>query len=130
MPSGTYETDAQPIRGDVFLDRVLGWLCLSCALPILGVAIYRLGHIPFGEPSWVQPVKVLLAGLGIVGIGAIITSKPAAIRLAMGIYGIRLFALVAMYPWSGGPRFWGTELLWNLTVIGYCLLRLKPNKTQ
>lgn len=126
MSAGTYENDVQPIRGDVFLDRILGWLCFACALPILGVAVYRLGHVPPGEPSWVQPAKVVIATLGVIGIGAIITSKPAAIKLAMGIYGLRLFSLVALYPWSNGPRFWGTELIWDLTVIGYCLLRLKP----
>jgi hypothetical protein len=130
MPAGTYEEDVQPIRGDVFLDRILGWLCLACALPIVGVAIYRLGHVPAGEPTWVQPAKVLIGCLGIIGIAAIITSKPAAIRFAAGLYGLRLLALVAMYPWSNGPRFWGTELVWDLTVIGYCLLRLKPESAS
>lgn len=128
MIEGTYEDDVQPIRGDVFLDRILGWLCLVCALPILGVAIYRLGHTMVGEPSWVQPAKVVFCALGIVGIAAIITSKPGAIRFAMWLYGLRLLALIAMYPWSGGPRFWGTELIWDLTVIFYCQLRLKTKQ--
>ncbi len=124
MSAGTYESQSPTIRGDVFLDRVLGWLCISCAIPILGVAIYKLSHLPAGEPTWVQPARVFLIALGILGIFAIITSKPKAFRFALILHVIRLVGVFALFAYSG-PRFSITEIIWNLTVIGYCWLRLK-----
>src|SRR5688572_733261 len=130
MAAGTYEDDVTPIPGNILLDRVLGGLCFICSLPILGVAIWRLSHPTPGEPTWVQPAKVVLAVLGTVGIGAIITSRLAFIRVALWLHVVRLLALFAMYPWSGQMRFWGTELIWNLAVIGYCYLRLRSETSR
>ncbi len=124
MPAGTYEDEINPIPGDVFLDRVLGWLCLVCGLAILGVAVYRLFHLPVGEPTWVQPARVALIGLGLVGIGAIITSKPQAFPFALALHVVRLVGVLALFAYSG-PRFAITEIIWNLTVIGYCWLRMR-----
>lgn len=124
MPAGTYEDEVRPISGDVFLDRVLGWLCLVCGLAILGVAVYRLFHLPVGEPTWVQPARVLLIVLGLIGIGAIITSKPKAFPFALALHVVRLVGVFALFSFSG-PRFAITEIIWNLTVIGYCWLRMR-----
>jgi len=133
MPQATYEDEVAPIRGDILLDRVLGWLCLVCALAVLGLAVYRLFNPGdpdlYGvEPGWVQPAKVLLIVLGIIGIAGIISSRTGGFRIALVLYLIRLAALIAMYPYSGGIRFWGTELVWNLVVIGYAWLRLRSSQ--
>ncbi len=127
MSGGTYENEVRPIKGGVFLDRTLGWLSLVCALPVLVLAVYWQMHpalLPV-QPGWVQPVKIFLIVLALLGICAVIASRPGAIRLALWLYLIRTLALFVMYPWSGGPRFWGTELAWNLVVIWYCWMRLK-----
>lgn len=124
MSAGTYEEESTPIPGAIFLDRVLGWLCLSCAVPIFGVAVYRLSHIPAHEPSWVQGARVFLIGLGLIGICAIITSKPKAIRMSLWLHVARLVGVLALFTYSG-PRFAITEIIWDLTVIGYCWLRLR-----
>jgi hypothetical protein len=137
MSSGTYEGEVVPIQGAKFLDRILGWLSLGCGIPILGVAIYRLtnadlSQTPSTEPSWVQMARVCLVAMGLVGIASIMTSKPMGFMIALWLHVFRLLAVFALYPWSGGPRFSGTELVWNITVIVYCWLRLKslPSKPQ
>jgi hypothetical protein len=129
MTTGTYEDELQPIQGAKFLDRVLGWFCIACGVPILGVAINRYLHpkpaLSEAMPGWVEPARVLLVVLGLVGILAITTSKPKAFKVAMALYGFRILGLLALYPWSGGPRFSGSEFLFDVVVIGYCWLRLR-----
>jgi hypothetical protein len=125
MPGGTYEEDAPSIRGDVFLDRVLGWLCFACGLPVLGVALFRLSDLPEGIPFGVQVAKVCLIVFALAGIVAITTSRKNGFRLAILLYAIRILGGIALYPWSGGARFAGTEFLWDAVVIGYCFIRLR-----
>jgi hypothetical protein len=133
MPQASFEEEVAPIRGDIFLDRILGWLCLVCALAVLGLAVYRLARPGdpdlYGvEPTWVQPVKVVLIVFGIVGLAGIISSRPGGFRLALWLHAFRLAALIAMYPYSGGIRFWSTEFVWNLVVIGYAWLRIRSTQ--
>jgi hypothetical protein len=130
MPGGTYEEEVKPIRGDVFLDRILGWLAFSCALPVLGVAVYRLLdrrpiELEFWEPAWVQPLRVLLIALAIVGIVACTRSSVRGFQIAILLFIARIAGAIALYPYSGGPRFSGTELLFDLVVIGYSFIRIK-----
>ena len=132
MPEGTYGDDLPAIRGDIFLDRILGWLCLVCGLPVLGFAIYQWMQ-PATEslaPSWVQPAKIVLIVLGLAGLACITTSKKGPIRVALWLHIIRTVGLFSMYPWSGGPRFLGTEFVWNVVVIWYCWMRLKTIENQ
>ncbi len=129
MAEGTFK-ELPLIPGYIFLDRILGWLSLACGIPILGVAIYRLANAEsvqqyIVEPSWVQFARVCLIVMGLVGIATIMLSKPMGFLIALWLHAFRLVAVLALYPWSGGPRFSGTELVWNVTVIAYCWLRLK-----
>jgi len=109
---------------------VLGWLALVCALPVFGFAIYRLANprdpVEFGfEPSWAQPLRVFLILLALVGIYGVIRSSMLGFKVAIALFGVRLLGALALYPYSGGPRFSGTEILFDLVAIGYALLRLK-----
>ncbi|MBC8064056.1 MAG: hypothetical protein H7Y17_04450 [Chlorobia bacterium] len=125
MPLGTYEDHLQPVRGDELLDRVLGWLSFACALPVFGLALYRLADPAEGEPTWVQPLRVALILLALIGIFACTRSSIRFFKLALILFTARLVGACVLYPWSGGPRFSGSEIAFDLVVIGYCLLRLK-----
>ena len=135
MTSGTYENELKPISGGVFLDKVLGWFTFICGLPILGVAINRYLHakpnIAEPVPTWLEPARIVLVVMGLIGILAIITSKRKGFQLAMALYALRVVGLLVLYPWTGGPRFAGSELLFDFVAIGYCWLRLRqPDQNQ
>jgi hypothetical protein len=135
MPSDTYEGEVEPIRGDVFLDQILGWLAFVCTLPVLGFALYRIANprdpAEYGiEPDWAQPLRVALIVLALIGIYGIVRSKALGFKIAIALFGLRLLGAVALYPYSGGPRFSGTEMLFDLVVIGYAWLRLRSLNEQ
>jgi hypothetical protein len=92
-------------------------------LPVLGVALFRLSDLPEGIPFGVQVSKVCLIVFALTGIVAITTSRRNGFRLAILLYDIRILGGIALYPWSGGARFAGTEFLWDVVVIGYCFIR-------
>lgn len=130
MPGGSYEDEVQPVPGDVLLDRVLGWLAFVCALPVLGVAVYRLLdqrpiELSQWEPVWTQPLRVFLIALAMIGIFACTRSSIRGFQLAIWLFVARLIGAGALYPYSGGPRFAATEIVFDLVVIGYAFLRLK-----
>lgn len=125
MPLGTYEDHLQPVQGAELLDRVLGWLSFACALPVFGLAVYRLANPAAAEPSWVQPFRVVLILLALTGIFACTRSSIKGFRLALILFVARLGGAIVLYPWSGGPRFSGSEIAFDLVVIGYCLLRIR-----
>ena len=130
MPGGTCEDEVKPIPGDVFLDRVLGWLAIVCALPVLGFAVYLLYYPPdplkYGyQPWWTQYARVLLILLAIIGLYGCTRSTASGFKLAGYLFAVRLAGAIVLYPYSGGPRFSGTEILFDLVVIGYAFIRLR-----
>jgi hypothetical protein len=130
MPGGTYEDEVKPIPGDVFLDRVLGWLAIVCTLPVLGFAIYLLNHPPdplkYGiQPWWTQYLRVFLIVLALIGLFGCTRSTAQGFRVAGYLFAVRLAGAIVLIPYSGGLRFSGTEILFDLVVIGYAYARLR-----
>ncbi len=121
MNSGSYEHEVTPVRGDVFLDKLFGWLSLSLALCVLGVAVYRLFH----GVAWLESVRIFLILLGIAVCWLATLSTPKAFRLTIALSVVRMVGAFATYPWAGGPRYFGSEIMFDIVVIVYAMLRIK-----
>lgn len=123
MNSGSYEGDVAPIRGDVFLDKLFGWLVFTLALVVLGAAVARL--VQPGAVVWLESARIFLIVLSLVGFVAATRSTASAYRLVFILFLIRVVGVLALYPWAGGPRYFGNELLFDLVVLWYARLRIK-----
>ncbi|MCC7229495.1 MAG: hypothetical protein IT203_03810 [Fimbriimonadaceae bacterium] len=129
MNEGSYENDVVTIRGDVFIDRILGWLSLFCALPVLGLSISKLlGHLPEGvqpDAAWIEPTRMALIVLAMVGIYIATKSTYLGFKLVAGIFAFRLVASLVLSPWTGSPRYLFSEILFDLVVLAYSFLRMR-----
>src|SRR5436190_1517247 len=127
MTEQAMEPEISSIRGDVFVDRILGWLTICCALAVLGLSIAKLlGHMPEGiepGPAWLEPTRAILISIGIVGLYLCTLSAANSFRIALWLYVVRLLGLVVLWKWSL-PRFSGSEFLFDIVVISYCQLRI------
>ncbi len=124
--AGSYEDEVKPVRGDLFLDKLFGWLSLVLALVVLGTAIARL--FKPDDLQWLESVRIVLIVLGIAGCWLATLSTVKAFRTVIALYFIRTVGAFAIYPWVGGPRYFGSEILFDLVVIGYALIRIKALK--
>lgn len=129
MNEGSYENDAITIRGDVFIDRILGWLSLLCALPVLGLSISKLmGHLPDGvqpDATWIEPTRLALIVLAMLGIYIATRSTYLGFKIVAGIFAFRLVVSLALSPWTGSPRYLFSEVLFDIVVLAYSVLRMK-----
>lgn len=122
MSAGSYEDELRPIRGDVLLDKIFGWLTLTLTVVVFGTAIWRLTH---GGIVWLESVRIFLIALAIAVCLLTTTSTEKAFRWVIYLSVIRLIGAIATYPWDGGPRYWGSEVLFDLVAIGYAKLRIR-----
>ena len=128
MTNQASEFELPPIRGDVFVDRILGWLCIFCCLPVLGFSISKLlGHLPEGVepgPPWLEPTRTALICLGLVGLLLATRSTAKSFRGVLWLYVFRLAAVLALGKWAL-PRYSGSEAAFDIVVIAYSLIRVK-----
>ena len=128
MQPDTSRDGIQPIRGDILLDRLFGWLSFVCALPVFGLSFAKLtGRVTSSvpDPAWLEPVRITMTVLALVAFVLVTRSSRPLFKVCIGLFVIRTIGLLAAWPWSGGPRFAGSELLFDLVAIWYCWLRWK-----
>ncbi|MBN9500157.1 MAG: hypothetical protein BGO01_03030 [Armatimonadetes bacterium 55-13] len=123
MSAGSYEHEITPIRGDVFLDRLFGWMTFVLAFVVLGAAVVRVTQP--GNILWLEATRIVMILLGMIGAWLATRSTPHSFRAVLVVFAIRLIGCLALYPWSGGPRFVGSEFLFDVVVLIYAWVRIK-----
>ena len=114
--------DAKPIRGDFFVDRLVGYTTLALSLVVLGAAVYRLATTGHAATEGVRVALILAAMAGAL---AIVRSSREAFAVATCLFALRLAAGLAYLPQLATDRYLSMQLFFDLAMIAYCVLRGK-----
>jgi hypothetical protein len=126
------------------LDRLFGWFVASLATVLFGVVIYRAikpetTHGTYNAEGVAQEVirastpgevalRVGMALATVLGCIAIAQSSRKAFFIARALFTIRVAVDLATIVTNPKDRFGAMALVFDLVLVGYCILRLRdPN---
>jgi hypothetical protein len=136
--AGTFE--GEPIRGDTFVDRVLGVLVVFLFGVGLATAFYRIAQasqpVPEGVYKAIQPMspggeplRIAMIVAGMIAGAAVAWSSAASIRVALGISALRLLVDVAIFPSMPRDRFMAMQVFFDICMVAYCDMRVRAKAT-
>lgn len=112
------------VRGDRFLDRVLGWFLAFMAAILFGVVIYKA----FVEKSVAPSVHLTRIGLLLITLAGcllVVKSTVRAFQLCATLFAIRLALDLAQYAASGNDRFLAMAAFFDAAMVGYAWIRVR-----
>ena len=115
---GTYE--AKPIRGDLFVDRLVGYTTFGLAFVVLGAAVFRLATVGHAATEAVRMALILVAMIGAILISR---STRSGFTSAAAMYGLRFLVGLAYIPQMPTDRYLSMQLFFDLAMIAYCIFR-------
>lgn len=112
------------VRGDVFLDRVLGICVFIFALVVFGHVLYNVFAKP-EDGTVMHAQRVIMGLMTLVGGFAVSRTTPLAFRLAALMFSLRLMLDLFDLGRFPGNRFVAMALVFDLGMLGYCIFRMR-----
>lgn len=112
------------VRGDRFLDAVLGWFLASMAAILFGVVIYK-AFVERSVAPGVHLVRIALLLITMAGCLMVVKSTIIAFRICVALFGVRLAADLFQLLAAPRDRFLAMAVVFDAVMIGYAWFRIR-----